>query len=184
MHHPRPICFVTVSPRLRQELQRRYKEIEDIAKVVLPPILFYSLSGLLAKLLPDVDVSAACNFLQYTYTRKSHEKLAVEPSLVEAEIGGVIVGSLRVATQGAPLSRKEYLLEKRSNVLVDTKDGKKTRNLIYDEYECYRNWKISEGKYDISDLILKLIGVAISTEYFQSGKKRCNTSTFVLCPSI
>jgi hypothetical protein len=62
----KPICFITVSPRLRQELQRRYKEIEDIEKVALPPILFYSLHDLLDSLLQDVDVSSACNFLQYT----------------------------------------------------------------------------------------------------------------------
>jgi hypothetical protein len=167
----RPICFVTVSPRLRQELQRRYEEIEEIEKVVLPPIEFYSLRDLLDKLLHDVDVSSACNFLQYTCSRKSHEKLAVEPSLVESEIGGVITGALRVATKEAPLSRQEYLEEKRSNVPIDTIDGKHTRNLIYDEYECYRNWKINEGKYDIGDLILKLIRLDKSTEHFQSGKK-------------
>jgi hypothetical protein len=168
----KPICFITVSPRLRQELQRRYKEVEDIEKVALPPILFFSLQSLLDNLLHgmDVNVSYTCNFLQYTLSRKSHDKLAVEPSLAESEIGGVIAGSLRVATKAAPLSREEYLEEKRSNVLIDTIDGTRTRNLIYDEYERYRIWKDSEGKYDISDLVLKLIRFDKSKMLFQSGK--------------
>ena len=77
--------------------------------------MFLSLNELLSGLLDvanmkDVSLWEGSAFLDYVNTRKSHSRLAVEPSLVENEIGGVIVGSLRAAQAGRALTPAEYLM--------------------------------------------------------------------------
>lgn len=133
----RPICFVTVSPRLRKELARRYNEIEALEKISLPPVKFFSLRELLDGLLQtsnaDIKMSDACNFLEYVHSRKSYVDLVVESSEVENEIGGVIMGSLEAALKKSPLTRDEYISNKRSNVSGDSEEGRAKRHAIYDE---------------------------------------------------
>ena len=89
----RPVCFVTVSPRLCEELQRRYQTIEQINHVSLPPVQFFCLKSLLDKLLRMaqldniMEMSFVCTFWHYLHARKTYKKLSEEPSLVENEIG-------------------------------------------------------------------------------------------------
>lgn len=168
-----PICFVTVSPRLRKELDRRYHEIEAIEKIVLPPVCFFSfrelLDGLLAfKGVSDMRVSDACNFFDYVHSRTSHSPLTAEESLIENEIGGVIMGSLKAAKKKSSLSRDDYLSEKRSNV-SDTQEGLTQKQLIFDEYERYRKWKVTNEKYDVNDIVLRLISMK-REQIFESGE--------------
>jgi hypothetical protein len=170
-------CFVTVSPNLCRALQRRYDEVQKFAKAALPRVSFYSFLGsrvhsesgtervksfidLLLGIyrIADMSVSSACAFLDFVQERTSHEKLEVDPALVESEIGGVILGSLAAALKGEPLSRAEYLGEIRSNIPNDSADGARTRNLVYDVYEKYRVWKLARDEaYDTNDIILRLI---------------------------
>jgi hypothetical protein len=84
-HAFRPICFVTVSPKLRQELQRRYNEVKEISQIELPPILFLSFRDFLGELLrlnriTNMTVSSACTYLEYVHSKRSHEKLSIESS--------------------------------------------------------------------------------------------------------
>jgi hypothetical protein len=174
-----PICFITVSPRLREELQRRFEEVEAMHHIDLPPIQFFSFQALLSRLLQmnrftDMWTDRACSFLQYLNERRSYAKLTVEQSLVENEIGGVIVGSLRSALERTPLTKEMYLEERRSNVPNDTDEGRETRNRIYDEFKSYEDWKNQNNRYDIGDIVLRLIREGGSEEVFQSG-----TSSFI-----
>jgi len=187
-------CFVTVSANLCRALQRRYKEVQEVKQVVLPRVSFFSFLGsrvqtetgpervesfidLLLKLygIPKsgMSVPSSCTFLDYLNSRTSHERLEVDASLVENEIGGVILGSLAAAIKQEPLSRAEYLDEQRSNIPKDTADGQRTRALVYNEYEKYRLWKLENGNaYDTNDIVLRLIREACgkeAKEIFQSA---------------
>lgn len=176
----KPICFVTVSPRLSQNLQKRYSEVEKIERIKLPPIAFFSFRELLDNLLrmhaiSDFETSSVCNFFEYANSRRSHKKMEVEMSLADNEIGGCILGSLDAALQGDPLSRQQYLQEKRSNVPNNSEEGRSNRNLIYDEFEKYQLFKSETGKklYDINDIVLRLLESVRNgtlSEIFQSGK--------------
>jgi hypothetical protein len=74
-----------------------------------------------------------------------HCRLALEPSLVENEIGGVILGSLRAAQAGRALTRAEYLSDKRSNVDNKTDQVCQLRERVYDEYQLVAKWKRGQG---------------------------------------
>jgi len=159
----RPIAFITVSPRLRSELSRRYSEVQRIEQANLPPIQFFSLEEILdgllaiAKLDDKMKTKDKCSYLEYLHSRTSYTNLRVEPSEIENEVGGVIMGSLEAAIKKEPLDRKEYLENIRSNVPTSNKEGVDKRHAIYDEYDQYRGWKIRSGKFDVNDVILQLI---------------------------
>ena len=179
LRRAKPIAFVTVSSRLCEELQKRYDEIETLNRITLPPICFFTFTDLLTQLLRkaniSMDTSSVCTFVEYEQGRQSHERLREEASLIENEIGGVILGSLDAALQQRPLSEQEYLSVKRSNVSIDTEQGMATRKIIYNEYVEYKKWKGSNGKYDLGDIILQLIRTLLrymeqSDQFFQSGK--------------
>lgn len=170
-----PILFVTVSPRLKKELTQRFDEIKNVEDAHLPQIMFLSLNELLAGLLHltntnDISLWGGSAFLDYVNARKSHKCLAVEPSLVENEIGGVIVGSLLAAQAGRALTRAEYLCDKRSNVDQKTERGCQLRERIYDEYERFAKWKKEQGGLlDTNDVVLQLLKADMG-QIFQSGK--------------
>lgn len=138
----RPIAFITVSPRLRKELRKRYEEVENIETSRLPSIEFFSLAELLDALegmtKSSLQMKDASRYLEYYYQRTDYSGIPVEPAEVENEIGGVICGSLEAAVQKQPLDRDSYLRAIRSNVSTDTKEGVAKRHNIYDEYEKYR----------------------------------------------
>ena len=166
----KPILFVTVSPRLKKDLTQRFEEIKTVEDVNLPQIMFLSLNELLSGLLDvanmkDVSLWEGSAFLDYVNTRKSHSRLAVEPSLVENEIGGVIVGSLRAAQAGRALTRAEYLSDKRSNVDNKTDQGCQLRERVYDEYQLFAKWKRGQGKAARS-LVAKILTNDLVSQLF------------------
>jgi Uncharacterized conserved protein (DUF2075) len=106
----RPACFITVSHRLRNQLEQRYKDIDQMENLRLPPTVFVTFDQLLLELLNMRRISVFTNKTRCTYvgfdgSKTSYERTVVEPHLVENEIGGVISGSLIAATQKAALSR-------------------------------------------------------------------------------
>jgi len=181
-HQTNPFCHGFASPQKRshsafrrdQDTQR-FEEIKTAEDVNLPQIMFLSLKELLSGLLDvanmkDVSLWEGSAFLDYVNTRKSHSRLAVEPSLVENEIGGVIVGSLRAAQAGRALTRAEYLSDKRSNVDNKTDQGCQLRERVYDEYQLFAKWKRGQGGLlDINDVVLRLLEIGMD-QLFQSGK--------------
>lgn len=173
-HILQPILFLTVSARLSRSLAERYREVERLETCTLVPIAFFALSDFLEKLLltchiPDFARDARCTFAEYVGSRSSHEKMDCEPSLVENEIGGCILGSLAAALHQRPLTRPEYLEEIRSNISRDTDEGLRLRGLVYNEFTNYRTYKEEHGKHDVDDIVLRLIGEDVKSEIFQSG---------------
>ena len=172
----KPICFVTVSPRLQQELHQRYHEISEIENVVLPSIKFFSLRELLDGLLKmkglKMAMSETCSFLEFVseYELKTHNKPSVDLSLAENEIGGVIMGLLDCVSKKLLLTRHQYvnIIDKRSNVPKSDITGKNKRSEIYDIFEQYHKWKAKNYWYDINDIVLKLICKG-TDEIFQAG---------------
>lgn len=171
---PKPLCFVTVSRTLSRELTKRYAEAEKLAQRKLcAAVSFFVLRDLLEMLLRryqiNIDMSSLYSFTEYVENRKSHENLDVKASLIENEIGGVILGSLTAALERRPLSRTQYLVEKRSNVPTDTQEGCRMRELIYAEFERYNRAKAE--RYDMNDVILQLIKFCEENpEEFQAGE--------------
>lgn len=163
----RPSCFLTVSPRLSRQLSQTYKKMNLLDNLSLPPTRFYSLDELLLELLsisgadPNFKDMAKCRFLGFSQSRSpySHTGTQIESHLIEDEIGGVICGSVDAAIQRAPLTRDQYLATKRSNIGNKDENGCKERNLVYDEYERYSSWKETHKKFDVGDVILKLLTV-------------------------
>lgn len=159
----RASCFVTVSPRLRRQLLQKYREMNAAENLCLPPTNFYSLEELMDGLLEQSGVMEEfkkldkCRFLGFVQVRKSVKASQVDPHLVENEVGGVISGSVDAAVQCAPLSLEQYLSTKRSNVENLTEIGRAERNLFYDEYERYVAWKRETGKFDMNDVVLRLL---------------------------
>lgn len=92
------ICFVTVSPRLRKELEKRYNDIALIERVSLPDVRFFSLrellDGLLKMIGSNITMQSACTFRQHVNNRTAYGDLTVDISEAENEISGVILGSL------------------------------------------------------------------------------------------
>ena len=171
----RPACFVTVSRRLRNELESRYKQVNQAENLQLPDTLFFTLSQLLEDLLQvrnihDFDQKHRCTYLGYVEERRSYTKIKVEAHLVENEIGGVISGSLVAATQRKPLSRKQYMEDIRSNIGNDFKEERWQRTLVYDEYEEYVNWKQRKEMYDFGDVVMRLLQEDVP-QYFSSGRR-------------
>jgi Superfamily I DNA and RNA helicases and helicase subunits len=153
------ICFITVSKRLSSNLKARYDEIWKIESEPLQGCIFLSLSDFLdglAKLynLP-MNTGDCKTFNEYMFHRKSHVglKTNLNVQLIENEIGGVILGSLRSAQLCRPLSWTEYKDDKRSNIVADNA----TKHDIYSQYELYKKWKQDHGYFDVYDMVLELI---------------------------
>ena len=81
------------------------------------------------------------------------------------------MGSLVAGMQKLPLSREQYLMEKRSNVSAKTMEGIETRHSVYDEYEKYDRWKKDNKKVDFNDVVLRILK-ANPMHIFSSGKNR------------
>lgn len=169
----RPALFITMSPRLKNELESKYEELTPIHGVGLPKTQFYSFQAFLQLLLthlkvPDYEAKTICTFKGFLKSRRSHERVMVEASLLENEIGGVIMGSLAAGVQMHPLTRDQYLSDKRSNISNTNDEGCKQRQLVFEEYMRYELWKMSEKKYDIHDVILRLLATK-PEQSFSSG---------------
>jgi Rad3-related DNA helicase len=171
---PRPACFITVSPRLRNELEQRYEELIPIHGAGLPKTKFFSFQDFIASILSHLSIGDfiekdKATFQGFTVARRSHRKLDIEAHLLENEIGGVIMGSVVAAQQGKPLDRLQYQNDKRSNIPNKTQEGHTMRDLVFDEFERYKEWKSTCGKYDIHDAVLRLLRQK-SQQLFSSGK--------------
>jgi hypothetical protein len=163
-----------VSPRLRNELELKYEELTPIHGAGLPRTQFFSFRDLTVQLLlyygiADFESSGVCNLQGYFLAKTSREKNRVEPHLLENEIGGVIMGSVAAALQQKALTREQYLADKRSNIPNKTEEGRKKRNLVFDEYESYSKWKSTTRRHDIHDAVLRLLGQE-RQQLFASGK--------------
>lgn len=79
------------------------------------------------------------------------------------------MGSVVAAQQGKPLDRLQYQNDKRSNIPNKTQEGHAMRDLVFDEFERYKEWKSTCGKYDIHDAVLRLLRQK-SQQLFSSGK--------------
>jgi hypothetical protein len=173
----RSACFVTVSPRLCRQLYLKYDEMNKNENLSLPPTVFFSFKELLTRLLEmggikDFEELDPCRFIGYVNARRSHEQIPIDPVLAENEVGGVITGSLDAAEQRGPLSRAQYLENKRSNIENETDGGRSLRNIVFDEYERYSVWKRETKKYDINDVVLRLLQTKWEV-IFSSGKIYC-----------
>lgn len=73
------------------------------------------------------------------------------------EICGVILGSLDSAAESRALTREEYGSTVRSYIPNKTDEGKKKRDRMYDVFENYRRWKLTNDRFDLSDVVLRLI---------------------------
>jgi hypothetical protein len=74
----RPACFVTVSHRLKSELEKKYDELTPIQGNGLPKTYFFTFRELLFGLLghmkiSDFESSDICTFTGYLLSRKSHD---------------------------------------------------------------------------------------------------------------
>lgn len=52
----------------------------------------------------------------------------------------------------------------------DLEQDLKIRNAIYDSYEEYRSWKVSNNMYDFGDCVLRLLQLDWPKQLFASGK--------------
>ncbi|CAB9513161.1 polymerase alpha-associated DNA helicase A [Seminavis robusta] len=186
----RPACFVTVSQRLKEELKQKYEEHKPVLFDDLPETQFFAFRELLDKLLDFSQVDEfrgmdICTFYGYSRSRKSHERQLMEPQLIENEVGGVIMGSLPAAKQKAPLGREEYLVDKRSNISNKSTEGKRLRELVYDEYTKYVSWKRETSKFDIADVVLRLLKENLpqvfSSAYLDEVQDLSHASIYLIC---
>jgi hypothetical protein len=60
----------------------------------------------------------------------------------------------------------------RSNIGYETQYDISLRNQVYDEYEKYMAWKRTTNKYDVGDLVLRLLEEEWD-QHFASGKVHC-----------
>jgi len=84
-------CFITVSSRLRAELERRHLEIQNAARKRLPLCRFFTLKEILEKLSKR---RVNCSFEHYAFSCKSHVGFKIDITLLHNEIGGVILGKI------------------------------------------------------------------------------------------
>ena len=94
-----PIGFITVSPLLSRELEKRYRDVKGINDAALQrSCSFITLSSLLDGLALRVGIdmrsSAVTTFNVYVNERKSHSKLSINKALIANEIGGVSASSI------------------------------------------------------------------------------------------
>ena len=140
-----PLAFITVSKLLRSQLEKMYGEIKNINNAALKSCVFLSLSDLLNGLAKrmdiKMDISNITSFKEYILERKSHSSLTVDLALVENEIGGVILGSLKSAELCRPLKWEEYQDDPRSNVT----NKKTVAPKIRDNQMMYRKIPLSKG---------------------------------------
>ena len=170
----RQACFVTVSPRLKDELQKKYDELRPVLFAGLPPTAFFTFRSLLDELvdvfgIKEFEGRDICTLGGFYAAKTSHNHLAMDPQIVQNEIGGVIMGSLDAAVLRRPLNLGEYLDNKRSNISNRTLDGKEQRISVYEEYRQYREWKLGKNAYDLADVVLRLLDRALP-QHFSSGK--------------
>ena len=164
-------CFITVSSRLSTKLKKQHDEVNLIVDSRLPPCDFFSLKQFLDTLLRLTQIKShfknLCTFHDYISSRVSHFDILIESTLIENEIGGVIMGSLNAACNKRPLTREEYLKEIRSNVSNHDNEGQRKREKIYIEYENYKKWKLKENVFDLHDIILRLINENLDQSHGQ-----------------
>ena len=165
-----------MSPRLRNELEKKYEELTPIYGAGIPRTEFFAYSHFVIKLLShyrirDFDSTQICTLHGYLISKKSWKKSVIEPHLLENEIGGVIMGSVIVAQQQKPLTRSQYLTDKRSNIQNKTENGRQLRNFVFDEYEGYSCWKKKSGCHDMNDMVLRLLREERG-QLFSAGKGR------------
>ena len=128
--------------------------------------------GLLANSrINDVNMGNLCSFREYSRERatKSHTRMVVEERLIENEIGGVILGSLTAGLKKRPLTRYQYLEEKRSNITNKTEHGKSMRMDVFKEFERYQTWKVQRNSCDLNDVILVLLNDPNLAQIFDPG---------------
>ena len=156
-----PLAFITVSKLLRSQLEKMYGEIKNINNAALKSCVFLSLSDLLNGLAKrmdiKMDISNITSFKEYILERKSHSSLTVDLALVENEIGGVILGSLKSAELCRPLKWEEYQDDPRSNVTNKNGKSSTTRRIIYDQYQLYNQWKREWNRFDINDMVIEIL---------------------------
>jgi len=123
-----------------------------------------------------VTMSESCSFIEYIndVRKKSHVGLGVDAKEAENEICGVILGSLDSAKSGKALTREEYIQSVRSYIQKDTVTGGRKRHDIYSVYEGYKNWKQEHNRFDLNDIVLKLIN-ALKDIRLQNNDDRDNT---------
>mmetsp|Transcript_20346 Transcript_20346/g.58415 ORF Transcript_20346/g.58415 Transcript_20346/m.58415 type:complete len:2357 (+) Transcript_20346:2738-9808(+) len=159
-HEPAmPLCFITVSKLLRTQLEQLYKEVKGIDDIALQSCVFLSLTELLDGLAERVGLlkfsaSEATSLNEYIISRRSHAKIPVDETLLENEIGGVIMGSLDSAQKGRPLTWEEYKENIRSNISLYEVE---VRRNVYDEYCSYQGWKSQNGLTDLNDIVLAIL---------------------------
>lgn len=159
----RPALFVTMSRRLRNQLRTQHDELNESANFQLPDTSFVSFEQLIEILVkysgvrPAFDGKDRCRYLAFIESQTLHRAPTIDKDLMENEIGGVISGSIDAARQGAPLSRDQYLTTKRSNIDNKTEQGQRDREIVYEEYKRYSNWKRNTSKYDWNDVLLCLL---------------------------
>lgn len=156
-----PLAFLTVSKLLTKQLQKLHHDIKGINKAVLQSCVFMSLSDLLDGLAERMGMQMGTTnmicFKDYVLERRSYVPLNIDPTLVENEIGGVIMGSLKAAELRRPLKWEEYEMHSRSNVSRKDLEGSSSRRLIYQQYRLYNDWKSQNGRFDINDLVLEIL---------------------------
>ena len=79
------LLFVTVSSMLQEELKNRYEEVAKASRRALPEICFFSLRDLLQFLVDrhatrKRELSKACSYMHYFFSRTSHAKIEIESS--------------------------------------------------------------------------------------------------------
>ena len=158
-----PLCVVTLSKLLRSQLQQMYREIEGLDNTALNSCMYMSLyellDGLACRMKMKWQSSDATTFNEYTLGRKAHSSLSIDPSLIENEIGGVIMGSLRSAELRRPLNWEEYRADCKSNISNKDCAGSATRRGVYDHFILYQKWKKESKRFDINDMVLGILKI-------------------------
>ena len=113
--------------------------MERIEDVVLTLSHLFSISGQIGGLIDmnginDWSTVQVCCSENYVQAFTSQFTLLVDPILVENEIGGVIMGSLKSDLNQCPLSCVKELDDIWSNVASTIQHGKKSHGIIYNKF--------------------------------------------------
>lgn len=169
------VCFITVSSRLAKELKKRFDEVSVVVASDVPTVVFYTFQNFIIDLLNTMRstrikmTTKICSFRDYIGSRKSHVALAVDTTLIENEIGGVILGSLQAAIQKTPLTLDQYMNEKRSNINHLHNEGMEQKRAVYRQYSLYNQWKRQNDFIDFNDIVLNALNDT-GVVFFDSGK--------------
>ena len=99
------------------------------------------------------------HFQGFTVAQQSHRKLDNGAHLLENKIGGVIMGSVVAVQQGIPLNCLQYQNDKRSNIPNKTGECHVMRDLVFDEFEPWKEWKSTER-----NMMFMMLSFATETE--------------------